>query len=206
MYWHIIYIYIHVSYKGANSSQVRKIQRSKRKYKILTVHNAKHHIPFTENIRHIEMVWMSAAVNNAVHIKVKMIELRQQRRVSNYMINLGIPLGYPAVELHVEKWVRKQRTTKIDFEIVVRLHTPSSLVSELKRNGEAIFCNLFNIRTLGTPIVAMKYSNMCSVANEQQGPNNPPSRLPVACGAVPSDDTLPVLLPVVRGYYLLGTY
>lgn len=41
-------------------------------------------------------------MNNAVHIQVKMIELRQERRVRHNLVNLGIALREPSVELFMQ--------------------------------------------------------------------------------------------------------
>lgn len=67
--------------------------------KKLTMHNSEHHISLAEDIRHIKMVGMRTTMNNAIHVKVQMIELREERRVRNDMVDLWIAFADPSVEL-----------------------------------------------------------------------------------------------------------
>ena len=63
------------------------------------MHDPEHHIAFTQHVRDIEMVWMCAAVDDTIHVKIKVIELWQQSRVGNDLIDLGIPFTDPSVKL-----------------------------------------------------------------------------------------------------------
>ena len=42
---------------------------------MLTMHDPKNHITFSENIGYIEMIRVSAPVDDSVHVKVQMIKL-----------------------------------------------------------------------------------------------------------------------------------
>jgi hypothetical protein len=42
---------------------------------MLTMHDPKNHITFSENIGYIEMIRVSAPVDDPVHVKVQMIKL-----------------------------------------------------------------------------------------------------------------------------------
>ena len=63
------------------------------------MHNAEYHVPLAHDIGHIEVVWMGASVDDAVHVQVEVIELRQQSLVRYHLVDLCVALADPAVEL-----------------------------------------------------------------------------------------------------------
>lgn len=45
------------------------------------------------------VVGMSARVQDAVHVEVKVVELREKRGVGNDLVDFRVALGYPSVKL-----------------------------------------------------------------------------------------------------------
>lgn len=66
---------------------------------LLTVHNAQHHVSFTQDVRNVHVTRVSASVNDSIHIKVKVVEFRQESRVGDNLIDLCVALTEPAVKL-----------------------------------------------------------------------------------------------------------
>lgn len=66
---------------------------------LLTLHDTQHHITFTQNIRYVQMTWMGAAVNDSIHIQIKMIKLGKESTVRDDLIDLWITLRDPSVKL-----------------------------------------------------------------------------------------------------------
>jgi hypothetical protein len=65
----------------------------------LTMHNAKHHIAFTQDGTNVHITGMRASVDNTVHVKIQMVKLGQERRVGYNLIDLGVSFRYPSVKL-----------------------------------------------------------------------------------------------------------
>lgn len=63
------------------------------------MHNSEHHVSFTKNIGDIQMTRVGASMDDTVHVKVQMIEFRQQRRVWYNLIDFGVAFANPSVEL-----------------------------------------------------------------------------------------------------------
>ena len=63
------------------------------------MHYAQHHVSFTQDVRNVHVTRMSASVNDSIHIKVKVVEFRQQSRVRDNLIDLCVALAEPAVKL-----------------------------------------------------------------------------------------------------------
>ena len=76
-----------------------KNQLKKGAHDARTVHDSQHHISFRQSIGNIPVTGMRAAVNDAVHVQVEMVEFRQQGTVRDNLIDLWIALRDPAVEL-----------------------------------------------------------------------------------------------------------
>jgi len=64
-----------------------------------TMHNSQHHVSFRNAVGNVAVTGVRAAVNDAVHVQVEMIEFGQQRIVRNNLIDLGVALRDPSVEL-----------------------------------------------------------------------------------------------------------
>ena len=76
-----------------------KNQLKKGAHDARTMHDSQHHISFRQSIGNIPVTGMRAAVNDAVHVQVEMVEFRQQGTVRDNLIDLWIALRDPAVEL-----------------------------------------------------------------------------------------------------------
>lgn len=63
------------------------------------MHNPKDHITLSQNVGNIEMTGVGAAVDDPVHIQVQVIKLRQQGLICDDLVDLGVALAEPAVEL-----------------------------------------------------------------------------------------------------------
>eukprot|EP00978_Attheya_sp_CCMP212_P003403 scaffold7008_cov40-Attheya_sp.AAC.3 len=63
------------------------------------MHNSQHHVPFAQDVAHIQMVGMGTSMNDTIHIKVQMVKLGQQCRIRNDLIDLGIAFTDPSVKL-----------------------------------------------------------------------------------------------------------
>ena len=63
------------------------------------MHNAQHHIPFTNDIGKFSIGRMRTTVNDSIHIQIQMVDFRQQGRIGNNVIDFGITFADPAVEL-----------------------------------------------------------------------------------------------------------
>lgn len=70
---------------------------------LLTMHDTQHHISFAKNIRDIQVTWVGASVDDAVHIKIQMIKFGQECRIGYNLINLRVTFTDPSVELE-KKW------------------------------------------------------------------------------------------------------
>ena len=65
----------------------------------LTMHNPKNHITFTENIGNIEMIGMSATMDDSIHVQIQVVKLRKQSLIGNDLVDFWIALTEPAVKL-----------------------------------------------------------------------------------------------------------
>jgi hypothetical protein len=66
---------------------------------LLTMHDSEHHISLTQDVRDVHMTRMGATVNDSIHIEIQMVKLRQQGRVRDNLIDLGIAFTDPSVKL-----------------------------------------------------------------------------------------------------------
>jgi hypothetical protein len=67
------------------------------------MHNAEHHVTFTQEGTNVHITGMRASVNNAVHIEIQVVKLGQERRVGNDLIDLGVSFRYPSVKLSIAR-------------------------------------------------------------------------------------------------------
>ena len=73
------------------------------------MHNAQNHITLGQNIRNIQMIGMSTSVDNTIHIQVQVIKFRQECFIGNDLIDFGVALTEPSVELRFGgKWCEKK--------------------------------------------------------------------------------------------------
>lgn len=63
------------------------------------MHDSQDHVAFREDIGYIEMTWVSAAVDDPVHVQIQVVEFRKKCLIGNDLINLRIALTEPAVKL-----------------------------------------------------------------------------------------------------------
>jgi hypothetical protein len=64
------------------------------------MHNAEHHVSFTQNGANVHITGMRASVNNAVHIEIQVVKLGQERRVGYDLIDLWVSFRDPSVKLY----------------------------------------------------------------------------------------------------------
>ena len=62
--------------------------------------NPQQHVLFGQDFGHILIGRVRAAMNDAIHIQIQMVKLRQQGIVGNNLVDFGITLGNPSVKLY----------------------------------------------------------------------------------------------------------
>ena len=67
--------------------------------------NSQQHIFFGQCFGKILIRRVRTSVDNAVHIQIQMIKLRQQGTVGDYLIDFWITLRNPSVELRIQERV-----------------------------------------------------------------------------------------------------
>jgi hypothetical protein len=67
------------------------------------MHNAEHHVAFTQDGTNVHITGMRAPVNNTVHIEIQVVKLGQERRVGNDLIDLRVSFRDPSVKLLINK-------------------------------------------------------------------------------------------------------
>ena len=84
---------------------------------MLTMHDPKNHVTFSENIGYIEMIRVSAPVDDSVHVEVERVDLGDVR-AEDGLVDERIALGEPAVELGDACWAeRKRKRERKDEEV-----------------------------------------------------------------------------------------
>jgi hypothetical protein len=63
------------------------------------MHNAQHHISFSQDIRDIHMTGMRASMDDSIHIQVQVVKLWQQSRIRNNLIDFRVALTDPSIKL-----------------------------------------------------------------------------------------------------------
>jgi hypothetical protein len=117
---------------------------------IRTVHDSEHHIALGQTIRNIHVRRMRAAVNDAVHIEIEMVEFRKQGIVGNNLIDLGIPLGDPAIELGISNEL--QNTSK-GSAVQCSMVVSGERVQEARAPSRHMELPTKQLFTFGTPMM-----------------------------------------------------
>ena len=65
----------------------------------LTVHDPDRHLALREDVGHVEVVGVRAAVDDPVHVEVQVVEFREQRRVGDDLVDFRIAFADPSVKL-----------------------------------------------------------------------------------------------------------
>lgn len=85
--------------RGCEKGETQSIHYDFQLNSVRTMHDSQHHVSFRKAVGNVAVAGVRAPVNDAVHVQVEMIELRQQSIVRDNLIDLGVALRDPSVEL-----------------------------------------------------------------------------------------------------------
>ena len=119
------------------------------------MHYPQDHVAFGEDVGDVEVTGVGAAVDDAVHVEVEVVEFGEEGFVGDHLVDLGVALGEPSLQ-HV-RWCenvkyqgcsgRRQETTDkfIDNKFNMQSTRNNSPVelgdSHLVKKNEVVFAD-----------------------------------------------------------------